>query len=195
MKTYEEYKEEAIAAFSRIYKDSLAFDLARVPKEVRIRLLEDPDYTSETRSLRADLYAGTLKYINDVLKLEYSDPEKGGNASEVMKALEMRNKLLFSDLNIDADESNALNITFIAMRREDFEAEETVEIQEQKGNTDGISLDFGDSEEEKVKIKPESESYGAKAQPPKIKTTVKKNETPREIKAARKDYHGKGGKK
>jgi hypothetical protein len=59
------------------------------------------------------------------------------------------------DLNVTKDESNALNVTYIAMSREDFEALETVEVNE-GGNSRELSADFGvnddtDSFEAKLK--------------------------------------------
>ena len=58
----------------------------------------------------------------------------------------MRNKLLFEDLNVTKDDSNALNVTFTAMTREDFEALSTVEVH-QGGNSNELGADFGVSEE------------------------------------------------
>ena len=50
------------------------------------------------------------------------------------------------DLNVKKDETNALNVTFVAMSREDFEALDTVEINE-GSNTTELSADFGTSED------------------------------------------------
>jgi hypothetical protein len=124
---YELARDAAVMAYSKIYKDSLAFDMAKIDKEKRLRLLEDPIYIEETKSIKANLYAKQIKMLNDVLDGQYSDPDKG-SAGDIMKALEMRNKLLFNDLNIEADESNALNIVMTELSREDFEAMCTVEI-------------------------------------------------------------------
>ena len=134
-KDFDTWRREAVYSFSRIYKDSLAFDMAKVPKEIRVQLLQDEEYLAETRSLKAALYAKQLKTIEEVLDLEFSDTSKGSQAPEVLKALEMRDRLLFKDLNIDADESNALNIAFVALSREDYEALPTVEIVE--GSNEG----------------------------------------------------------
>lgn len=127
MISYEEMRDNAILCFAKIYKDSLACDMAEVPKEVRIRLLEDQVYLSATKKIKAEMYSKQLKLLQDVIDGQYSDPDKG-NANEILKALDMRNKILFDDLNVDADESNALNITMIAMTREDFEKLDTVDI-------------------------------------------------------------------
>ena len=58
----------------------------------------------------------------------------------------MKNKLLLEDLNVTKDDSNALNVTFVAMKREDFEALETVEINE-GGNSTELGVDFGTSDD------------------------------------------------
>ena len=58
----------------------------------------------------------------------------------------MKQKLLLEDLNITKDDSNALNVTFVAMSKEDFEALDTVEINE-GSNTTELSADFGVSED------------------------------------------------
>ena len=58
----------------------------------------------------------------------------------------MKQKLLLEDLNINKDDSNALNIAFTAMSKEDFEALETVEIN-QGGNSTELGADFGVSDD------------------------------------------------
>ena len=45
-----------------------------------------------------------------------------GSSSEVMKALDMRNKMIFSDLDEGVDDSSALNIVILKMSREEMEA-------------------------------------------------------------------------
>ena len=69
----------------------------------------------------------------------------------------MKNKLLFQDLMIDADESNALNISFTAMSKEDFEKLDSVEIFYGSGSSVDISKMKADGEEltpeEKIKEK------------------------------------------
>lgn len=126
LERYKTVRDEAIIAFKKIYKNSLAFDLARVGKEDRLRLLEDPEYIAETSAIKAELYAKQLKVLNDAIAGEYSVDDKS-SANEILKALEMRNKLLFNDLDIEGDESDALNIVFMQMSREDFKEMETVE--------------------------------------------------------------------
>lgn len=147
-KTYEELRKDVIAKYKIVYKDSVAMDACKVPKDIRIRMLDDPEYIAETKAIKASLFIDQLDILDGVLGGSYSDPEKVGDRSAtVLKALEMKQKLLLEDLNVTKDESNALNVTYIAMSREDFEALETVEINE-GGNSNELGADFGGKEED-----------------------------------------------
>lgn len=146
-KTYEELRAEVIAQFRIIYKDSLAMDICKVPKDVRIRMLEDPEYLAETKAIKASLFVDQLNILDGVLAGVYNNSDKPTDTSgTVLKALEMKQKLLLEDINITKDESNALNVAFVAMSREDFEALETVEVNH-GGNTRELSADFGVSDD------------------------------------------------
>jgi len=145
---YEKLRDDAIIAYKKIYKDSLAFDIAMIPKDARIRLLSDEVYIKKTKQLKAELYAKQLKTLDDILRLEYSDPDKG-NATEILKALEMKDRLLFKDLNIDADESNALNIVFIQMDENSFNNISTIDIVKESSNQSNKDFDVSDIEEVK----------------------------------------------
>ena len=59
----------------------------------------------------------------------------------------MKNKLLLEDLNVNKDESNALNVTFTAMSKEDFESLETIEVHEGSNNNTELGADFGVSDD------------------------------------------------
>ena len=147
-KTYEELRADVIAKYRIVYKDSVAMDACKVPKDIRIRMLDDPEYIAETKAIKASLFIDQLDILDGVLGGSYSDPEKVGDRSAtVLKALEMKQKLLLEDLNVTKDESNALNVTYIAMSREDFEALDTVEINE-GGNSNELGADFGGKEED-----------------------------------------------
>ena len=118
-----------------------------MPKDIRIRLLNDPYYISKTKALRASLFAQQLETLDAVLAGAYGNPDKPTDQSAtVLKALEMKQKLLLEDLNINKDDSNALNIAFTAMSKEDFEALETVEVN-QGGNSTELGADFGVSDD------------------------------------------------
>ena len=84
----------------------------------------------------------------DIISGAYDNSEKGSDRSAtVLRCLELKQKLLLEDLNINKDESTALNVSFIAMSREDFEALETVEVNKGGNNGRELSADFGVSED------------------------------------------------
>ena len=144
---YESIRDKVIAKFKILYKDALAMDLCEVPKDIRIRLLEDPIYQAKTKAARANLFAQQLETLDAVLAGAYCNTDKPVDTSgTILKALEMKNKLLLEDLNVTKDDSNALNVTFVAMKREDFEALETVEINE-GGNSTELGVDFGTTDD------------------------------------------------
>ena len=146
-KEYEELRDKCIEKFHVIYKDALVFDFCEVPKDIRIRLQEDEVYITKTKAIRAGLFIEQLNTLNAVLGGAYTNPDKPADTSAViLKALEMKQKLLLEDLNVTKDDSNALNVTYIAMSREDFEALDTIEVH-QGGNSTELGADFGISED------------------------------------------------
>lgn len=145
--TYEQLRDDVIKQFKILYKDALAMDICEVPKDIRLRLLEDPYYISKTKAIRAGLFVQQLETLDAVLAGSYSNSDKPTDTSgTILKALEMKQKLLLEDLNVTKDESNALNVAFISMTKEDFEALETVEVQ-QGGNSKELGADFGVSDD------------------------------------------------
>ena len=143
---YEELRAKCIESFKILYKDSLVFDYNEVPKDVRMRLLDDPIYLAKTKALKAGLFIEQLDILNNVLAGSYQGEKQTDQSGVILKALELKNKLLLEDLNVTKDESNALNVTYVAMSREDFEALETVEVSE-GGNSVELGADFGVSED------------------------------------------------
>lgn len=145
--TYEQLRDNVIKQFKILYKDALAMDICEVPKDIRLRLLEDPYYISKTKAIKAGLFVQQLETLDAVLAGSYSNSDKPTDTSStILKALEMKQKLLLEDLNVTKDESNALNVAFISMTKEDFEALETVEVQ-QGGNSKELGADFGVSDD------------------------------------------------
>ena len=141
--TYEELRSDVIDKFKIVYKDSVAMDACKVPKDVRIRMLEDPVYIAETKAIKAHLFIDQLEELDNIVAGNYDNSEKGSDRSAtVLRCLELKQKLLLEDLNVTKDESNALNVAYIAMSKEDFEALETVEINK-GGNSRELSADFG----------------------------------------------------
>ena len=140
-KEYIELRNECIRKYKKLYKDSLVFDLCKVSKADRVRILEDPVYLTETKSLKASLFVEQIDKLDEVLAGVHSE-EGRDNSQTILKALDMKQKLLLEDIGINDDVKNALNIAFVAMSKEDFEKLDTVTVEEGNGNTD-LSSDFG----------------------------------------------------
>lgn len=146
-RSYEDIRDDVIKQYKILYKDALAMDICEVPKDVRLRLLDDPYYIAKTKAIKAGLFVEQLEILDAVLSEYYNHSDKPTDVSgTILKALEMKQKLLLEDLNVTKDESNALNVAFIAMSKEDFEALETVEVNH-GGNSREIGADFGVSED------------------------------------------------
>lgn len=140
---YEELREKVISKYKILYKDSMAMDMCEVPKEVRIRMFEDPYYISKTKAIKAGLFAQQLETLDTVLAGGYANSEKPTDQSAtVLKALEMKQKLLLEDLSITKDDSNALNVTFMSLTPEEFNAIETVTVNEGSNASDDLGVDF-----------------------------------------------------
>ena len=145
--TYEDLRSEVIEKFRIVYKDAVAMDACKVPKDLRLRMIDDPVYISETKAIKAHLFIDQLEELSNIIAGTYDNSEKGSDRSAtVLRCLELKQKLLLEDLNVNKDESNALNVSFIAMTKEDFEALETVEVNK-GGNSRELSADFGVSED------------------------------------------------
>lgn len=141
-KDYEELRDRVISKYKILYKDSLAMDSCEVPKEIRIRLFEDEIYLAKTKAIKATLFEGQLNILNGILAGVYAEEGKD-NSATLLKALEMKQKLLLEDLNVVKDDSNAVNVTFMSMNKEDFESLDVVEINEGSNNSTELGADFG----------------------------------------------------
>ena len=141
-KEYESLRDKVISKYKILYKDSLAMDACEVPKEIRIRLFEDEVYLAETKAIKATLFEGQLNTLNGILAGVYAEEGKD-NSAVLLKALEMKQKLLLEDLNVVKDDSNAVNVTFMSMNKEDFESLDVVEINEGSNNSTELGADFG----------------------------------------------------
>lgn len=142
---YEQIRKKCIEVYGKLYKDSITFDYCKVDKQTRVRLQQDEVYITETKAKKASLFLDQLDILDNVLTGAYANSEKPSDQSgNVLKALEMKNKLLLEDLNVNKDDSNALNVTFVAMSREDFEAQEVVEVVE-GDNAPKLGADFGEA--------------------------------------------------
>ena len=146
--SYEQLRDKCVKTYGKLYKDSLVFDICKVDKQTRIRLQQDPVYIAETKALKAGLFLNQLDILDNVLAGAYANSEKPTDTSAtILKALEMKNKLLLEDLNVNKDESNALNVTFTAMSKEDFESLETIEVHKGSNNNTELGADFGVSDD------------------------------------------------
>lgn len=125
---YIRLREACISTFKTVCKDSIAFDINEVPQDVRILLLQDQIYLTKTKALKGMIFKKQLEVLDAVLDEQYGDEKRGTAPSDIMKAIEMKNKIFFSDMNIDADESNALNITMQMYTKEDMEKLDTVTV-------------------------------------------------------------------
>lgn len=141
-KEYESLRDKVISKYKILYKDSLAMDACEVPKEIRIRLFEDEVYLAKTKAIKATLFEGQLNTLNGILAGVYAEEGKD-NSAILLKALEMKQKLLLEDLNVVKDDSNAVNVTFMSMNKEDFESLDVVEINEGSNNSTELGADFG----------------------------------------------------
>lgn len=139
---YEELRDKVISKYKILYKDSLAMDACEVPKEIRIRLFEDEVYLAKTKAIKATLFEGQLNILNGILAGVYAEEGKD-NSATLLKALEMKQKLLLEDLNVVKDDSNAVNVTFMSMNKEDFESLDVVEINEGSNTSTELGADFG----------------------------------------------------
>lgn len=141
--TYEELRSDVIDKFRIVYKDAVAMDACKVPKDIRLRMIDDPVYISETKAIKAHLFIDQLEELSNIIAGTYDNSEKGSDRSAtVLRCLELKQKLLLEDLNVNKDESNALNVAYIAMTKEDFEALDSVEVNK-GGNSRELSADFG----------------------------------------------------
>ena len=158
---YIQLREACISTYKSVFKDSIAFDINEVPKEMRVILLADSEYLSKTKAAKGLFFKKQLDALQGVIDDDYGQEDKPTSPGDIMKAIDMRNKILFSDMNIDADESNSLNITMQMYTREEMEKMETVTAFTQGSNH--VSL----AEEEKPKIK-------AQAKPDEVQAILEK---------------------
>ena len=146
---YEKVRDLCVDAYSRVYRDDIAFELHAVPKSLAVRLLDDPVYKSRTRSMRAKMYASQISTLTAVERGEYGGDTKDQSRS-ILSALQAKNELIFRNLS-DAGEDDKLNIEFIAMTREDFMADDKTEVH--IGSSSNASLSGGDEASKEDKLK------------------------------------------
>lgn len=140
---YESLRDKVISKYKILYKDSMAMDMCEVPKEARVRMFDDPYYISKTKAIKASLFAQQLETLDNVLAGFYANSERPTDQSAtVLKALELKQKLLLEDLSITKDDSNALNVTFLSLSADEFNSIETVTVNEGSNIGDDLGVDF-----------------------------------------------------
>lgn len=131
--TYEDWFDKAVAAFKKVPKSTVAFDYAKIPKEIRLKLLQDPEYADITHQVLASQYVKDIEKLNEVLDGNYGIENKDPSGT-ILKALSMKQDILYKNLGVEADESNALNVVFIAMTKKEFEELDQVDVYQPEGN-------------------------------------------------------------
>lgn len=125
--SYEEIRQACIESFKYLYRDDLTFDLNCVPKNLRIKLSEDPYYRKYTNAYRAAFYGQQLQQLQDIQNQGFVSAEGKDNTRNVLSALQQQQELIFRNLT-DADDDSKINIAFIALTREEFMQDEKVEV-------------------------------------------------------------------
>ena len=150
--SYEELRQRCIDDFALLYRDDLAFDLNCVPKKTRIKLSEDPVYKMKTKAVLAKMYGEQIHTLQDIKNIPLVSEDGKDNTRTILSALQQQNDLIFKNL-ADADDSSRINITFMAMTKEDFLADDNVDVF--IGTKTDAQLSGGQtvSEEEKFKEK------------------------------------------
>lgn len=69
---YEKLREKAISNFKLVPKDTIVFDLCEIPKDIRVKLLEDPYYVSKTKSSRAQSFIEQIETLDNVIAGVYN---------------------------------------------------------------------------------------------------------------------------
>lgn len=147
---YEDVRDACIKIFAKVCKDELAFDFNMVTKAFRTRLLEDPVYKKKTKALKAKMYIEQLSTLHRVANSGLTTKDGHDNTKNVLSALSSQNELMFRDLN-EGDEDSMINIEFVSMTREEFEADPRVELHVGKNTNGSLSGGGEASKEEKFK--------------------------------------------
>ena len=78
---YEELRSDVIDKFRIVYKDAVAMDACKVPKDIRLRMIDDPVYISETKAIKAHLFIDQLEELSNIIAGTYDNSEKGSDRS------------------------------------------------------------------------------------------------------------------
>jgi hypothetical protein len=152
-----------IAAYAMTYNDKTALDYNQVIGKMRALVLDNDEYKKQTRSIRAKQIIDEAKELNELRALaqglelqdllDEDDPEsydprpsakgvKGGKSSDNKDEITLRFKIAQERrafLGLDSrseeiEESEALNLFFVPLTREELAALDTVEVGEGSGD-------------------------------------------------------------
>jgi hypothetical protein len=140
--------ENVVTAFKRFLSDSMALDYCGVLGKTRSFVLDSKEYKGQTKKIKAEAYLDELDDIEAIVaELKGSEVNESDydmrDSKQVktynkdykdlfamqLKANELRRNLLqLSQREDEAEEADALNIFFVPVTREEFDAMVTVEI-------------------------------------------------------------------
>ena len=134
---------EVLEAFELLLNESMALDFCGITGKDRKLILNDSNFSRETRRIKAGKYIEEIKDINEIVKsLGRSSNSENARFAEgdedltktinlKMKVASMRREMLSLSANDkEGEESESLNIFFIDVSREEFERMLNVEIHE-----------------------------------------------------------------
>jgi hypothetical protein len=162
--------DNCIAAYARTYNDKLALDYNQVMGKMRSMVLDDEEYQKQTRGLRArriieeaeelDALEALAEGIDDYDEDDpdsYDPRRKNAKKSSADKdeinlrfklAQERRSFLKLDSRSDETDETEALNLFFVPVTREEMLKLETVEVNEGDYGADSL-VNENDAEEDK----------------------------------------------
>jgi hypothetical protein len=150
--------DNCIATYEKTLNDKLSLDYNQVVGKMRSMVLDDEEYQKQTRSIRAKRFIEEVEELDALEALaegidDYDeddpdsyDPRNGGKKSKKssadkdeinlrFKLAQERREFLKLDSKIDeTDETEALNLFFIPVTREEMARLETVEVNDGEYN-------------------------------------------------------------
>ena len=154
--------QNCIRTYARTYSDMVALDANAVLGKMRVMILDDPTYRRETKKIKAQKTINDLGELATIKRsIEYADDDdagydiRGGKSEKPaktfdkqqidaqLKLFQLRNEIYAQASEGEEKEGNSLNIFFVPITKEDFEAMKTVEISE---GSDDDSTVFNDDE-------------------------------------------------
>ena len=134
---------EVLEAYKILLNDAMALDYCGITGKDRKLILNDPEFTTAARKIKAGKYIEEITEVNDIIvKLNRSS---GGENARIgaededptkkltlqLKVTSLRRELLsLSSNDKETEESESLNIFFIDVTKEEFERMQNVEVHE-----------------------------------------------------------------